>query len=549
MISMNYIGNGKLFALVDGQNIQYLCPYGMPSFLQIACTEALISVGNGTVCHGKTPETSAYDGKIIQIDALLDGCHVRYIETTKPFDISLILPGYCRLYPYPDLKYHDKTASAFLLRLPMGIPTACGCTTAEERLLITPVGDAVFSEDGKTIHVRPGRCALLFVYSHPKNLREDTVRYLDMLDAAHFTQSTFYQKAVGQNACGYRQAAMDVLLSLFAETGGIIGGHGENCVYTADLPLVGRAFLKAKHKQHAVQVAKFLLKLYKQYGYLPLFAHPTSLLSVCEETETESAVYPSVGIFFHALIKEGVEPKCQKELEKVIPQMIDLSCRHAVAGELGVCPLTFSMRRGDLAPEELTKSNALATAELLYLLTLYPSARADVLRQTALAHLSSDFPPERMCISDRHRLARCRMPATLYGPCPACGDFAYVGWLTRAKFGTYLCPACYGRGMREWSHAKDDAILPGSYATYLHYLYKASVIDYPALCQALVRCAAAAKAEEISLYELCLLLPVLHEVGSPDHQPLLARLETMLSHRTRQPLFAAEAAACLLAEC
>ncbi len=545
---MNYLGNGRIFALVDGQNIQYLCPYGMPSFLQISCTEALIATTSRTVCHAKTPETAAYDGKITQIDALFQGCLVRYIETTKPLEISLISPGYCRLYPYPDLKYHDKTMSAFLLRLPMGIPTGCGCTTSEERLLVTVVGNAAFAEDGKTVHVHPGRSAILFVYAHPKQLREDAVYFLDMLDAPHFTQSTLYQKASAHHVHGYRSAASDTLLALFAETGGVLGGHGEHCVYTADLPMVGQALLKAKYKEQAVQVAKFLLKLYRQYGYLPLFAHPTAGFPACEKTETESAVYPSVGLFFHALIEQGVESKCKQELEKTISQMIDHSCRHAVAGELGFCPLSFSMRRGDIPPEKQTEANALATAELLYLLTLYPSSRGNSLRQTALMHLKKDFPAEKMTICDRHRLARCRLPAALYGSCPACGDFAYVGWLTRAKFGSYLCPACYGKGMREWTLAKQDAVLPGSYATYLHHLYKASVMDYHEFCQALVRCAEAAKAETISFYELCLLLPVLYEVGSPDYKVLLSQAETMLAHRTRQPLFAAEAAAYLLAK-
>ena len=103
--------------------------------------------------------------------------------------------------------------------------------------------------------------------------------------------------------------------------------------------------------------------------------------------------------------------------------------------------------------------------------------------------------------------------------------------------------------MREWTLTKKNILLPGTYAAYLQNLYKAKVIDYPSLCHNLDACAKAAmeKGEENSLYDLCLLLPPLKEVGYPH----LAVLENITKHlmkmRFHRPLYAAEAAAFLLA--
>ena len=170
------------------------------------------------------------------------------------------------------------------------------------------------------------------------------------------------------------------------------------------------------------------------------------------------------------------------------------------------------------------------------------------MEETISHFLTQELP----CIDDPNRLGRLHLHETVYGNCSGCPEHArYIGWLKRAKFGCYLCPSCYAKGIRE-NLSFDDGkpvILPGSYALCCRRLWQAGIIDRTKLCRVLAKCVAYADqiAESVSFFELALLTSVLGETADASLNALKSRLDSILSHRTF-PLSAAECAAYLLAQ-
>ena len=163
MRAVGYIGDGRLFALTNGANLQYLCGYDGTSFLSLQTGLSLYSRHeNGMMVH-KNHALSHFDGKVEITDLSFDGCFVRHSETTRSLTYRLQFPPYCHLYEYPPLKVGGQGLPLLLIVIPAGVPKPeGGATQNERRLLMTVLGDATLSSDKKQLCLCPGRSTLLF---------------------------------------------------------------------------------------------------------------------------------------------------------------------------------------------------------------------------------------------------------------------------------------------------------------------------------------------------------------------------------------------------
>ncbi|MBE6638520.1 MAG: hypothetical protein E7616_03565 [Ruminococcaceae bacterium] len=562
---MNCIGDGKLLCLMDKQSIQSLSLYGMPSFLSLSTGLSLPAKYKSGTCLGETPLLSTFDGRVSLLDFSYDGCFVRYTETTDSLTYQLHIPPYCHIYQFPEITVDHNNLPCVMLRIPVGTPTPDGtCSSKECRLMITIVGQGKFSNDGRAILLSPGRSALLFDASSPKEQPKHLAQSIRLLRAPVITESLFYQNArkryqtpltLNRNA----EMMADILTCLTASTGGVLSGHGEMCCLLADLPLIGQALLHIGKTEEAAELACFLLSHRETRGYLPLYMSPTDRFSASEETENEKAHYPAICLFFLDLLDKAPDHEDASRLRRALVHLLSLSESAMIHGELGFSGLEYPIRRGKLPANRILYGNATATAAYLWLaqrlqqspLPLSVPCTPDAQTVSAAkAHFSTDFDGHFIPRVDSvGRIGKMKLPKVLYGPCPACGEHPYIGWLSRASYGSYLCPGCLEKGKREWiDREKDIYALPGSYAATETLLYKAGIKTHAQWQDTIENCVryALQTEEKPFFYDLALLTSVVKEAGAPIYSDLMDQLDQMIrDHRT--PFSAPEAAAYLLA--
>ena len=304
MRAVGYIGDGRLFALTNGANLQYLCGYDGASFLSLQTGLSLYSRHeNGMMVH-KNHALSHFDGKVEITDLSFDGCFVRHSETTRSLTYRLQFPPYCHLYEYPPLKVGGQGLPLLLIVIPAGVPKPeGGATQNERRLLMTVLGDATLSSDKKQLCLCPGRSTLLFALGTKGNELSVLKHRLAELDCPVLSQSRLYRLAAAQNEITHPlsldgKSVWDCLQALTCHSGGVLAGHGELTCLLADQAVAGEAFLHLGKEKQAVALADFLLSRLDALHYLPLAMSSESLAAVTEPTDREYVHYPSISRFF-----------------------------------------------------------------------------------------------------------------------------------------------------------------------------------------------------------------------------------------------------------
>ena len=554
MNTVGYIADGKILCLENGANIQYLCTYNGSSFLSLTTGQSLHSdFQNGIAIH-KTHSLSHFEGKIKITDFAHDGCFVRHSETTRPLAFRLILPPYCHAYRYPDLHLGGSSLPCLLTVIPQGVPKPeGGATQKEQKLLITLLGDGSFSSDNTEISLSPGRCSILFCLGRQGNELSTVKRCLHETEAPTLEQCALYRRALKRHETDFPlslagKEVFDTLCALTSQNDGILAGHGNFACLLFDQVLAANAFLKMKETQKAIATAEFLLSHFEIFRHLPLSLSADSLGALNESTDREYVLYPSVANFFLDLAEQCTDPAAQKRYEGAARRIYGMIKTQVGKEGFDFSTSEFFMRQNALPPGRILYGNAPANCEYLYLCKRLHTEDGKCIEETISRFLTQELP----CIDDPNRIGKLHLPDTVYGNCFGCPEHArYVGWLKRGKYGSYLCPSCYAKGMRECLSFDDGkpVILPGSYALCCKLLWKADIIDRKQFVIALSKCVRFAdeSADTVSFFELSLLTSVLSEVSDASLHTLRNRLDSMLSHRTF-PLFAAECAAYLLAQ-
>ena len=542
MSEMEYIGDGTLFAVLEKQNIQSLSEYGSPSFFTLSTDLNLSAVTKSGVCRHETSSLACYGGKILMHDFLAYGCLIRHAETTCKLTFHLHLPPYCRMYRYNGIRYARQALSAFLLCIPTGTPTPDGfCTMKEKRLFITLIGDGVLGDDGKEIRLYPGKSALLFG-TDPDMLE----KCITMLEAPTLYNSKLYQQAISRYQMHLdipTQTMSDTLTSLTSRFGATLSGHGEYYTFLSDTPLIGQAFLYMGDIKRATGTALFLLSHLEMYGYLPLYMSPTDPKVVCEETGMERMLYPAVCHFFLDLVKQDISVHLVQSLKDAVQHLFTRIGTAMHPGSLGFAGNEFPLRRGLISCNRLLYANALATAEYLHLAGRL--GRLENNFDEAILQYRTDFDASKGQIDSAHRLARMRLPKSVYGACPACGEFPYVGWLSRCGFGTYLCPSCMEKGIKEYIEDSESEPLAGAFAAASWHLFAAGIKSEDAFRRDVENCLQLVT-DSTSFFDLAMLGAVLSRIDSPHNALIKDQLDERIQSASA-PFFAAEAAVYLLA--
>ncbi len=539
---MEYIGDGTLLAVLEKQNIQSLSEYGFPSFFTLSTDLNLSTVTQSGICRHETSSLAYYGSKILMHDFLAHGCFIRHAETTCKLTFHLYLPPYCRMYRYNGIKYARQALTAFLLCIPTGTPTPDGfCTMKEKRLFITVIGEGVLGDNGKEIFLNPGKSALLFG-TDPDMLE----KCISMLEAPTLYNSKLYQQAISRYQMHLdipAKTMSDTLISLTSCCGGILSGHGEYYTFLSDTPLVGQAFLYMGDIDRATKTALFLLSRLEMHGYLPLYMSPNDPKVVCEETGMERMLYPAVCHFFLDLIKQDILAPLAQSLQDAVLHLFTKIGTAMHPGSLGFAGNEFPLRRGLIPRNRLFYANALATAEYLHLAKRL--GKSENISEEAILRYRTDFDASNPKIDSPHRLGRMRLPQRVYGACPACGEFPYVGWLSRYGFGAYLCPSCMEKGIKEYSGNLASEPLPGAFAAAAWHLFTAGVKNETEFHRDVENCLRFVT-DNTSFYDLAMLGAVLSRIDPARNTLIKDQLDERIKSAST-PFFAAEAAIYLLA--
>jgi len=550
--AVSYLGDGRLLALTNGANLQYLCGYDGTSFLSLQTGLSLHSRHeNGMMIH-KNHALSHFDGKVEITDLVCDGCFVRHTETTRALTYRLQLPPYCHAYGYPPLRKDGSLIPLRLIVIPSGVPMPeGGATQKEARLLLAILGDAEFSADGSELRLFPGKSTLLCTLGQKGNELACLKQRLADLGAPVLQQSLLYRRAAAKSKLTHPvspigKAVWDNLHALFCASGGVLSGHGELRCHLSDQALVGTSLLHLGMLPQAMALADFLLSRLETLGYLPLTMSAEAIGVGCEPTDREHFLYPSIALFLLDLAEVCRDHHLKARCESAAKKLLSLTEKKLGKDGFGFAGTEFVMRKGALPPDRLLYGNAMASAEHWQLRCRLQLGSTAMEPPSAGPHAKPSMP----IIDDPHRLGKLRLADTVYGPCPACREDArYIGWLKHAKFASYLCPACYAEGRREALLTSEEIFLPGSYALYCSRLYRSGTIDFSRLCRIAKQCfdVIDKAPASVSFYERALLASVLALTADPAHRIPEQELDCALAKRTF-PLSAAECAAYLLAQ-
>ena len=310
-------------------------------------------------------------------------------------------------------------------------------------------------------------------------------------------------------------------------------------------------------KPQAIQTAEFLLSRLETLGYLPLWMSATNPHQGCERTDREWVLYPFVALFFMDVYEIGGK-NLRLRLQNALKLLYTLTCEKAQADLLPFSETEYPMRKGALPIDRSLYGNASASAAYLFFLhrlSKEPFAGTVPDAKPPLGFLecftADFFAAELPTVDSPRRLGRIRMPRTLYGSCPTCREDArYIGWLTRGKYGAYLCPGCYANGKRELLSHGEAVVLPGSGAQSREFLWRAGHIDRRHFCRYLEKCIRYEEMipEEVAFSERARLAAVLRESGDPHYRTLLNTLYDSMRRRQALPPDAVECALYLLAQ-
>lgn len=526
MSAVGYLGDGRLFCLTNGANLQYLCQYDGAVFFGLSCGLSVHSEEeNGIFLHRECGQT-IFDGMVQITDLIADAAFLRQCESTKALTYHLHLPIGNRILRYPDLRVNCQNIPLALVIIPQGTPKPeGGCTESEARLLIAIAGDGEFTSDPRQIRLLPGRCTLICCLGKGGDELSRMKKILSQTDLSLLCQSPLFADCRRRHRSAFalgkcQKKAFDALVALTGDSGGVISGHTSTVCHLCDQIAAARAFLHLKRADLAVKAANFLLFHLNSKGYLPLFTSAVHLHYVCEKTDREWMLYPDAANLFLDIAETLSDANEKKRLTDGAKTLLRLAEQNAKTAGFGFSGDEFPFRKNTLSPERLPYGNGLAYAEYLYLRSRLKAENSQDYAKI-LAHFHSDFPQNApISIDSFHRLGRLRQRESLYGSCPICREDArYIGWLMRGKYGTYLCPNCYAKGQRELPYDSSPTVLWGSYVYMQSRLQKAGLLDIRRLCHALDRCLELPNALPPSapFYECALLAIVMKDLGDPRH--------------------------------
>lgn len=551
MVTMRYFSDGHLFALLDGADLCYLTAFGSPVFLHLQTHTHLACREEEARLRFCTPAGETYAGTLEMEDFVADGCYHRQIRTTSSLTFSLSFPPYCHVNALPLLKINGCPTPSLLIRIPVGTPTPDGkCSQKEYRLLLSLTGQCHFSPDKKEIRLQAGHSSLYCCLCPGRDLTENLEYYLEQTQFGSPIGSSLYANRCAAihtphvlSPAGKRM--WQVLTSLLADGGGVIGGHGEHACYPSDMVAAGQAFLHFGHLPKAERIATALLEQLNLRGYIPLCFAADNPYSAAEKCGAEQADYPEIANFFLDLAIQTETDSFKKRLRREAKNLLCHATRALrPSGQLGFSGSAFPMRQSMIPADRVLYGNMSAGAEYIYLQKRLGSVDAASYQLALATHIHDFENTSTPFVESRNRLGRMRLPAGIYATCPACVKAPYTGWLTKGQFGSYLCPACLEKGVKEQIEL-DCPPFPGLYATAAERLYRAKIKTRAELVRttenALTYCD-----KNTPFFDLCLMAGVLGRLDSPHYPHVMKMLDDKIEANTF-PFYAYEASVYLLA--
>jgi len=446
---MNYIGNGKMIAAVDGPNIMsiHAPSISAPAFCSLLCKEIVKT----KIQHIDDADVYIHmnhnDHLQFRCTDFIDPeecIFVRKIDTYDRTSFKICVPPEASFTVYK----HTSKMQRAIIALPKGYAFSSGLSTKEESfLLIAACGNCMIKENG-IIDIQTGNSFLYFISGDPTEFYK--------LDNEIPSYNAIYQR-VAEKSDRLLASNKNIqnIINKQSQNGGVIAStYFCECIIRKQREYL-QALLAAKQIGRAKSIIDYLLTLYQVNGFMPYSA--SADFEPIKKGALTSAVTPAFAALCAKDYYEATgDKKFIKNRIKIIAQitnlqMVDIKTSHLSfnGGETlfdGTRPSSM-LFEGSLYSDKLFIESADA------LLFLIEELHCSVKRTAALTR-ARDKVKEALTdynangqhlVNYYNRYSIARKPKTLYFHCEYCYATklqTYERLCIRNKFGHYVCPEC-----------------------------------------------------------------------------------------------------------